>query len=451
MTASELLDTSRLPGPGERLLVAVSGGLDSVTLAHCLHEAGFDLVLGHVHHGLRHSADDDEALVRDLANELGCPFKSSRLNLAKTPGTSLQAEARDARYEALAKMADEVGARGVVTAHHADDQAETVLINLARGAGPQGLGGMAAISVVPGGGHLSLLRPLLERTRAEIEDVARAGGLRWVDDPSNEDLSYRRNAVRAKLLPVLHEIFGAGASRAIARSARLLRAYENTDLAPMSDTLLESARQPLESTFVRKEGFLLLEDELTQLEPVWLNRVLLRATEDAELEAPRDEQTATALAGLLKSQPGRHLEFPGGSVWREREGLAFVRAGGASLPAGPQSVLPGQEGYVYGRLTFRSQSASYYYDPETWCVTVPASEPCIIRPWSDGDRIALRQGTAKVKDLLTEARVPCHVRSGYPVVEQAGVVVWVPYVRAAWMPEDRKRESSWVRLSALLD
>ncbi len=451
MTAADLLDTSRLPGPGEPLLVAVSGGMDSVALAHCLHRAGLSIVLGHVHHGLRESADDDEALVRDLARELGCRFETARLDLSKTPGTSLQAEARDGRYAALATMADEAGAPGIVTAHHADDQAETVLINLARGAGPQGLGGMDVISVVPGRPDLKLYRPLLERTRAEIEAFARTHGLRWVEDPSNEDLSYRRNAVRGRLLPVLHEIFGAGASRAIARSARLLRDYENTELAPMSDKLLESARQPLEPTFLRRDGFLLLEDELAQLEPVWRQRVLLQALEDAGLEAPRDEQTAIALGALLESQPGRHLEFPNGSVWREREGLALVRAAEALLPTGPRVVLPGEEGLSYGRLTFRSQSASYYYEPELWCVTVPATDACVIRRWKDGDRVALKQGTAKVKDLLTEARVPCHVRSDYPVVEQGGEVVWVPYVRASWMPEDRKRETSWVRLSALLD
>ena len=451
MSPAGLLEASSLPGPGDPILVGVSGGMDSVVLAHCLHEAGYSIVLGHVNHGLRDSAHKDEVLVGDLGRQLGCPVKTARLNLAKQAGLSLQAQARDARYSALADMADEVGAAGIATAHHADDQAETVLINLARGAGPQGLGGMDAISRVPGRPDLKLYRPFLERTRAEIEAFANTHGVRWLEDPSNRNLSYRRNAIRSRLLPVLHEIFGTGASRAIARSARLLRDYENTELAPMSDKLLESARQPLETTFVHTEGFLLLADELAQLEPVWRNRVLLQSLEDAGLEAPRDEQTANALGTLLESQPGRHLVFRNGSVWREREGIALVTAGGAALPDGPHEVQPGQEGYSYGRLTFRSQSASYYYDPETWCVTVPANAPCVIRKWKDGDRIALKQGTAKVKDLLTEARVPCHVRSDYPIVEQAGEVVWVPYVRAAWMPEDRKRGTSWVRVSALLD
>ncbi|MFT4604246.1 MAG: tRNA(Ile)-lysidine synthase, partial [Rhodothermales bacterium] len=327
MTPADLLDASGLPGRDEPLLVAVSGGMDSVTLAHCLHQAGFSIVLGHVHHGLRESAYKDEALVKGLAGELGCPFEAARLNLVKTPGASMQAEARDARYAALASMADQVGALGIVTAHHADDQAETVLINLARGAGPQGLGGMDAVSVVPGRTDLKLYRPLLERTRAEIEAIALARGLRWAEDPTNQDLVYRRNAVRSRLLPVLHEIFGAGASRAIARSARLLRAYENTELAPMSDKILESARHPLEPTFVRTEGFLLQQEELAQLGPVWRTRVLLQALEEAGLDAPRDEQTALAIGTLLESQPGRYLAFPGGAVWREREGLAFVGSG----------------------------------------------------------------------------------------------------------------------------
>jgi tRNA(Ile)-lysidine synthase len=451
VNAADLLDTSQLPGRDAPLLVAVSGGLDSVTLTHCLSEAGFSVVIGHVHHGLRESADRDEALTRDLAIELGCRFESVRLHLEKKPGKSLQEEAREARYAALGRMADQVGATGLVTAHHADDQAETVLINLARGAGPRGLGGMAAVSPVPGRPDLTLYRPLLERTREEIEGLAQSRGFRWHEDPSNRDVSYRRNAIRTTLLPVLHEIFGRGASRAIARSARLLRDYENTELAPMSEKLLESARQPLETTFLRTDGFMLLEQELTQLEPVWRNRLLLESLNESGLEAPRDEQTANTISALLESQPGRHVAFSNGAVWREREGLAFVRAGDSALQSEPRSVLPGEEGLPYGRLTFRSQSASYYYPPETWCVTVPATAPCVIRRWKDGDKISLNQGTAKVKDLLTEARVPSHVRADYPVVEQHGAVVWVPYIRASWMPEDRKRETSWVRVSALLD
>lgn len=435
--------------PEGLLLVAVSGGVDSVALAHLLHEAGRQIALGHVHHGIREASDREELLVRALAMELAAPIRVVRLDLDRSRKGSFQELARQERYNALAVMAEDLGAAGVVTAHHADDQAETVLMNLARGAGPKGLGGMAAVGSVPGHESLPLIRPMLEFTRGEIVDFAGSRSLSWEEDATNRDIRYRRNAVRHRLMPVFHEIFGEGASRAISRSARLLRDYENIELAPMSENGLKEARQPLELTYASAEGFLLKEDILRAMQPSLRGRVLLEGVEESGLDAPRSEETAQTLVSLLDSQTGRKAEFPGGAVWRERDGLAFV-ANPQSSPK-PLDVLPGQEGKKYGRLTFRAQSASYYFPPESWCVALPSTAACLVRPWSEGDRLALRGGTAKVKDLLTEARVPSFVREMYPVVEQAGVIVWIPYIRAAWISEAQQGGASFVRLSALLD
>lgn len=435
--------------PEGLLLVAVSGGVDSVVLAHHLHKAGCQIALGHVHHGLREASDREELLVRGLATELAAPIRVVRLNLDPSRKGSFQEMAREERYLALGTMADDLGAVGVVTAHHADDQAETVLMNLARGAGPKGLGGMFAVSSVPGRPDLPLIRPMLELTRAEIVEFAASRSLNWAEDASNQDTKYRRNAVRHRLMPVFHEIFGEGASRAISRSARLLRGYENSELAPMSEKGLNDARQPLEVTFASVEGFLLKGDALRAMQPSLRSRVLLEGLEESGLDASRSEETAQTLVSLLDRQAGRKAEFPGGAVWRERDGLAFVTAADSS----PErlEILPGQEGKKYGRLTFRAQSASYYFPAEAWCVALPSSAPCMIRPWGEGDRLALRSGTAKVKDLLTEARVPSFVREMYPVVEQDGVVVWIPYIRAAWISDAQQGGASFVRLSALLD
>ncbi|NNE71090.1 MAG: tRNA lysidine(34) synthetase TilS, partial [Rhodothermales bacterium] len=325
----------------------------------------------------------------------------------------------------------------------------TVLINLARGAGPKGLGGMSVESLVPGAPDLPLIRPLLMRTRAEIESYARSHSLQWAEDASNQDTGYRRNAVRHRLLPVFHEIFGEGASRAISRSASLLRRYENTQLAPMAESLLNESKKPLQPTFLATEGFVLSEEILTGMDAVVRTRILLDALEESGLGGTREAETAASIENLLRSQVGRRVDFPGGAVWREREGLAFV-AGAGDRPDS-FSIQPGEEGKRYGRLTFRAQSASYYFQAETWCVALPSDAPCLVRPWSDGDRLPLQEGSTKVKDLLTEAKVPSHVRESYPVVEQDGVVVWVPYVRSAWLSNAEKEGTSFIRLSALLD
>jgi len=204
---------------GETVLAAVSGGPDSTALGALLarhaEEAGARLVLGHVNHGTRPSAARDEGVVLALAAALG----ARAVVRALEPERASEARLRSARYAQLAEIAHAVGARRVLTAHHAEDQTETVLLALFRGAGPSGLAGMPQTRRLAGG--LTLVRPLLEATHAQLLAYCRRRRLPYALDPSNDDLAYRRNALRTALVELRATFPGLDA--AVARYAAIAR------------------------------------------------------------------------------------------------------------------------------------------------------------------------------------------------------------------------------------
>jgi tRNA(Ile)-lysidine synthase len=210
--------------PGGRVLVGVSGGSDSVGLLLLLK----DLALGgefhlagaaHYNHGSRPSADRDEQFCRELTARLGVPFVCDGANVrevAAAEGTSFEDCARRLRYGFLQRAAQEVGADRIAVGHTRDDQAETFLLKLARGAGATGLG-----SVYPRRGDV--IRPLLDVSRADLQSWLRARGQDWVDDETNADLSNPRNHIRHRVLPELDRAYGGPTRAQVARAAELAR------------------------------------------------------------------------------------------------------------------------------------------------------------------------------------------------------------------------------------
>jgi len=195
-------------GPGDRILVAVSGGGDSMALLHVLARLapriGFELSAHGVDHGLRAGAAAELDLAAELAQKLGVPFARSELGLQ--PGGNLQARAREARYAALDAAAARAGARWVATAHHAGDRAETLLMRLLRGSSPQGLG------VLPAAAERRL-RPFMRSPKSAILLHLERHGLRYASDPSNHDPRFLRTRIREELLPLLEQLTPGAARR----------------------------------------------------------------------------------------------------------------------------------------------------------------------------------------------------------------------------------------------
>jgi tRNA(Ile)-lysidine synthase len=210
-TTDALLSRCRFPAAGTEVTCAVSGGADSLALLILAVAAGTRVTAVHVDHGLRAGSEDEANVVADAARRFGAAFRAMRVEVA--PGPNLEARARVARYAAL--PAD------VLTGHTADDQAETVLLNLLRGAGLDGLAGMR-----------SARRPLLGLRRSETEALCADLGLRWVVDPSNYSPAFRRNRVRHELLPLLDAVAERDVVPVLARQAEVLR-----DEADLMDAL----------------------------------------------------------------------------------------------------------------------------------------------------------------------------------------------------------------------
>ncbi len=306
-------------GPGiarRHCLVAVSGGVDSVALLHGLVElrarAELDLTVAHVHHGLRgEEADGDEAFVRALAGDLDVAFVQARVEPAvlresgpKRARPTLQEAARRLRWEALEALRQRVDADAIVTAHHLDDQAETVLMRLFRGTSPEGLGGMAPVSE-----DGRRVRPLLDVSRSEIEAWARSRGLRWREDASNESDAYTRNRLRRRWIPGLSADFNPQLLRAVARLAEAQR----TDSA-----WIDTAVREIEPDWVgvdrgarvlRLEGWGDLPNALAR-------RLVARAVSDLgggrDLSAKHIDRVLEFLASPERHEGGRSLELPGG-------------------------------------------------------------------------------------------------------------------------------------------
>ncbi|MFG3700415.1 tRNA lysidine(34) synthetase TilS [Micromonospora sp. NPDC047620] len=307
--------------PGGPVLVACSGGADSLALAAATAfvapRLGRAAGLVTVDHGLQEGSAQRAAAVAAWAREIGlAPVESVRVDVAGRPGGP-EAAAREARYRALAEVAGRYGAAALLTGHTRDDQAETVLLALARGAGPRGLAGMPARRDLDG---VPLLRPLLEVGREQTRKACAVLGLSPWEDPHNADPSYARARVRADVLPALVRALGPGVLDNLARTARLVAA-DNAVLDELAVAALADVRHP--------DGGLSV-GALAALPPAVRGRVLHAWAR--ELGAPPSalsHRHVTALDTLVTGWRGQGAAYlPGG--------LRVVRRDGRLTPAVPR-------------------------------------------------------------------------------------------------------------------
>ena len=421
---------------GRGLLAAVSGGLDSVCLVRVL--AGLSargagrVEVAHVDHGLRPGSGEDAAFCRDLARDLGLPFHLRTLRGADARG-NLQAWARRERRAFLEETLAARRLAGVALGHHADDQVETVLFRLIRGAGPRGLAGMREHDP-------PYVRPFLRVRRRELEAMARERGWGWREDPSNRTPRFARNRIRSELIPLLRSIH-PGAERSILRAAGLLE-EDDRALAALARDALAGLATP------EPEGLRVPAASVAGLEPALRRRVYLAAWGGVGGEPPCLESRHLEAVDALLAPGSAHREAPipgPARVVRSYGDLWFLRPGAWEVPevsvhlAGPGACAAGPAG---ARIVWGEGPP-----PGAGVVWVPprrGQRGLTVRTWRPGDRVAAGPGCPrKVKALLMEARVPRWRRRGALVVGDGAGWFGLLLPGRAWSPPPGR---TWVLL-----
>ena len=413
------------------ILVGVSGGVDSMTCLSVLRRLGADVHALHANYGLRAGADADEALVARWCADQQPPVPLITVSLnaearAEAQEESLQEAARRLRYDALAEHATKTGASAVATGHHRDDQAETLLLNLLRGSGPEGLAGMRPARPLDAAPSVPLIRPLLDVRRATIEEYAESTGLPWRTDPTNRHHDYDRGVLRTDILPRLEAHF-EGATDALARSAGLVQDYVDQSLRP-------TLRQRMQRAYTDCEaGGALSVEALREMAPVWRRRLLLEALRRTLPAAPYSRAMAEELDALVEAQVGRRVEVGEGTVWRERGQVRFVPHAARRDPISrtpvawgtPVAVPQGQ--LRVARCEQRPASLESGTPHVEYADADRLGTALTVRTWTAGDRFRPLglDGTKSVSAFLTDARVPPHERPRVPVLCTDARIAWV--------------------------
>ena len=398
-------------------LVAVSGGADSVALLDLLHRArdqlGLSIVVAHVDHGISSDSRTVGQSVGKLAGKYGLPFETVELHLG--PAAS-ETEARRARYAWLRDVQQRRGAKYIITAHHEDDQIETILLRTLHGSASAGLAGIRAKS--RGG----LVRPLLPFSRRELADYAKARGLPAHDDPANRDPRHLRSWVRATLLPLLHERLGTRLRRDLLaqgrHAARDARAWDQ-----MLDLVPDLALELQENSFAVARAVLCGYDNA-------LSVALLRAAA-RRVGLALGPARAGRLVELAQRPSGRRLQLGGG--WSAEVAFDRLRVGrdDRKVDCALERIWPtGEQGSaLFGEFEIRwaPGAAPARIERATWTTWVD-SAAWEVRPPARGDTVAPLGGVGHrpLRRLLMEARVPRSARPCYPVVSRGETILWVP-------------------------
>jgi len=450
----QTIDRYKMLEKGDRVLLAVSGGPDSVAMAHLFFEIrevrALSLFMAHLNHGLRgEESDGDESFVRDLARTLRIPLEVERRDLSShTPeGGSVEEKAREARYRFFNRIAGERKLSKIATGHTRNDQAETLLLRLFRGAGLEGL---SAISPVREG---QIIRPLIDCSRDEILDYLDRGNRPFRMDSSNADRSYPRNRIRHEIIPLLQKYFNENIIESLAKTARILR-EEKESLIRDTETDLAQVLSLEEGKQCLKKGNLLAFSpaKIRRILRAWIREVKgdLRSVSFEHIESiiqlarkqeGRKEVSLPDSWDIILESDTLHME-----VRREADPVRYAYPvevpGEIIVPEAESKIcLKILDGFDYHNDIASVRDISYntvYFDAKN------SGRKLTIRNRREGDRFHPMGsgGEKKLKDFFIDKKIPIAVRNTLPLVVKDNDILWVPgfgiHHRYRVTPETRK-------------
>jgi tRNA(Ile)-lysidine synthase len=429
----------------DRVLVAVSGGPDSVALLHVLQQLAprwrMDLAVAHLNHGLRPvAALQEETLVRKLAQDHQVPYYMDQIQLDKRAG-SLEERARRERYEFLTRTARMHGCTKIALGHQADDNAEALLLHLLRGSANQGLGGIPPVR------DGWIIRPMIEVRRRAILSYLKEHGLPYMQDASNADTRYRRNRIRHRLLPMLQREFNGNIVDTLNRTAAICRDEEmwfRTHLDPMLESICAPAtdqwlklkiaplikahpairRRLIREALRRWQGHL---QRLTSAHIEDLMRLISFSPTRGRLDLP---------AGLVARCAAGHLEFfycSDKSLYKEVDPPDYEYAIHSKSDLPTEIVIAAWGGKLQFNLGSppSKEELTRRHSDRIWLDAEKLHFPLIIRNWHNGDRMRPlgMTGSQKLKEIFINAKVPPPDRRTLPLLICNNKVLWVVGLR----------------------
>ena len=421
----------------ETVLVGVSGGVDSLALLYALHtlrpQLDCQLHIAHLDHGFRADSAGDAAYVTAQADRLGLPISKDRIDvpqLMRDQKLSAEVAARRARYQFYECVSDRIGATKIALGHHRGDQAETVLMNLLRGAGTSGLKGMLPVR------DGKFIRPLLAFSRGEIEDFVAQLGLQPRCDATNYEHNYLRNRVRLDLIPTLERTYNSNVQNALNQTAELLQAESD-----YLETVAYHAFQACRIASCRSDT-VVLDRCLFREHHLALRRRILRLAVAAVFGEVRDlyfnhfESMLTLIEG---ETPNSVLDLPNGGAFRRAYNRVLIQKTIDRYPSFEYEVaVPGQTPFP----TLAAEMIATVVERPMDCVAADKFPDGKFEAVFDLDRLQLplqlrqrrdgdwfhpfgMQGRKKLKDLLIDAKIPRQERERVPVLMSRDEIIWV--------------------------
>lgn len=431
------------------LLVAVSGGADSLALLHALRGFNYPLVCATFNHRLRPEAADEVIHVRQIAEGLGIPFVTDSADVAAyagAEGLSTEEAARILRYRFLFREARNAGAQAVATGHTADDQAETLLMHFLRGAGLSGLKGMSQRVVLPvfdiipaGGVEIPLVRPLLGWWRADTEAYCHKNNLSPIYDSTNADTTYLRNRLRHELIPALEEGYNPRVRQALVRTALALQGDE-----ALLAEVVNAAWQT--SVIAQGAGFVSFDRAALENSSPALRRNLfkravftlrpgLRDVDFAALERAASLKAVDLAGGLRLFVEGEQIYLASDEADLPQAGDRLSVNSEQLLTAGEQLSLGNGWLLTCESVLLSTSHSSLSSDPfSAWLDADLTGDRLRVRPVRAGDRfqpLGMSGASVKLQDFFVNIKLPRRARAQWPLICANDEIAWVARLRIA--------------------